>query len=98
MSKMSDWILWVSGGVKHDDQAGDVFSGMGFWSADTSAVCSGLVDRTAPAAPMKRKKLGINGYYEKNGNILEVDFERARMVRDMGAWCTRAWGNSVARD
>lgn len=98
MSKITDWILSVSCGVKHDNQAGDVFNGLGFESVDTSAVCGGLVDRPTPAAPMKRKKSGLNGYYEANGNILEVDFERARTVRDMRAWCDNAWGGSVARD
>lgn len=98
MSKITDWILSVSCGVKHDDKAGDVFSGLDFGSVDSRAVCSGLVDRTAPAAPMKRKKLGINGYYTKKGNVLVVDFERHRTVIGMRRWCDNAWGSSVARD
>ena len=93
---MRDWFSWSW--VRNDDQASNVWNGLDFGSVDSRAVCSGIVDRPAPAAPMRKKQSGLNGYYEANGNILEVDFERARTVRDMRAWCDNAWGGSVARD
>ena len=95
MPKVS-WFWWSW--VRNDDQASDVWNGLDFGSSDCRAVRSDAASRPAPAAPMRKKQSGLNGYYEANGNIMEVDFERARTVRDMRSWCDNAWGGSVARD